>query len=97
MLNLLFWKNNPALNPPTRAHAQPATLAGARPGRPVTIRSFDGLPTATRQHLQAYGVLPGHAVYVLARRPVTILLVEQTELALESEIARHILVDPVGI
>lgn len=95
MLNIHLWHNNKAVKPqgPT---AQPAAsapdLSKVKPGKPVTIAGFDRLSTAHRQHLQAYGVLPGRKVIVLAQSPVTILLVEQTELAFETEIARQVLV-----
>lgn len=56
----------------------------------VQIKSLDDLPVAERQHLQAYGILAGRTVRVLAQKPVTIVQIEQTELAFENEIARMI-------
>jgi hypothetical protein len=38
-------------------------------------------------------VLPGRTVTVLAQKPVTIILVEQTELAFEAAIARMVMVE----
>ena len=69
------------------------TLAQAGSGQQVTITGFDNLAPAYRQHLQAYGLHPGRMVVVLAQQPVTIVLVEQTELAFESEIARQVLIE----
>lgn len=68
------------------------TLAQAGSGQQVTITGFGNLSPAHQQHLQAYGLLPGRTVRVLAQRPVTIVLVEQTELAFEGEIAHQVLV-----
>lgn len=68
------------------------TLAQASSGQQVTITGFGNLAPAYRQHLHAYGLQPGRTVVVLAQQPVTIVLVEQTELAFENEIARQVLV-----
>lgn len=72
---------------------QPRSLAQAKTGQSVTIRTLDALSPAQRQHLQAYGLLPGRSVRVLAQRPVTIVLIEQTELAFETEIAKKVMVE----
>lgn len=98
MLNLRFMNrtNNPASVLPFKKAAgleKARTLAQAQPGKPVTISGFDKLAPSHRQHLQAYGLLPGRTVQVLAQRPVTIVLVEQTELAFETEIAKQVLID----
>lgn len=74
------------------AAAKTPNLSKVKPGQQVTIAGFGKLSPAHRQHLQAYGVLPGRTVTVLAQSPVTILLVEQTELAFEQEIASQVLV-----
>lgn len=97
MLNLRFWRNptfTPRPNPKTSDHGQqraaPASLAQARSGEIVRISGFGVLSAAQRQHLQAYGLLPGRSVQILAQKPVTIVLVEQTELAFETEIALQV-------
>jgi Fe2+ transport system protein FeoA len=59
----------------------------------VKITGFGQLSAAQRQHLQAYGLLAGRSVQVLAQKPVTIVLVEQTELAFETEIAAQVQVE----
>ena len=71
----------------------PRNLGQAPSGKQVTITGFGKLPSNICQHLQAYGLLPGRAVQVLAQNPVTIVLVEQTELAFEGKIAQQILID----
>ncbi len=70
-------------------------LDAAPAGSLVRILAFGDLPPASLQHLQAYGLLPGREVKVLARRPLTIILVEQTELALERSVASQVLVEGV--
>lgn len=93
MINLAFWRI-----PAAQTSAHPAApvhpaITQARPGRQVKIKGFGALSPAQRQHLQAYGLLPGRAVVVLAQQPVTIVLIEQTELAFETEIARQLFVE----
>ena len=97
MLNLRFtqWNNAAAALQikKTTIDEKPRSLAQARAGRQVTITGYDQLSPIHRQHLQAYGLLPGRTILVLAQRPVTIVLVEQTELAFETAIARCVLVE----
>ncbi len=94
MLNLTFWRTPVVKNPP-QAHvdAHATALSQVPPGRAVRVRGFGRLSPAQRQHLQAYGLLPGRSILVLAQRPVTIVLIEQTELAFETEIAAQILTE----
>jgi len=68
------------------------TLAGVKPGREVSVTGYGDLSGGQRQHLQAYGLLPGRRVRVIAQRPVTIVQVEETELAFEGGIAAGVLV-----
>jgi Fe2+ transport system protein FeoA len=92
MLNLHFLKSAPPINPALISKpGQPDNLSQASSGQEVTIAGFGELSAASRQHLQAYGLLPGRRVRVLAQRPVTIVLIEQTELAFETEIAAQVL------
>lgn len=44
--------------------------------------------------LRAYGLAAGATIELLQQRPVTVIRVEQTELALEAEIAARVLVEP---
>lgn len=93
MLNLNFFRNSSQINPaPVNAKItpRPRTLAQSPSGAMVTISGFGKLSSAHCQHLQAYGLLPGRTIQVLAQSPVTIVLVEQTELAFETEIARQV-------
>lgn len=93
MQNTHIWQSRQAINSVPVGANKPPTLAQAQTGQQVTIKGFANLSTDHRQHLQAYGLLPGRTVRVLAQRPVTIVLVEQTELAFEKEISSQVLVE----
>ena len=68
------------------------TLADVPLGREVQVTGYGELNSGQRQHLQAYGLLPGRYVKVLSQNPVTIVQVEQTELAFERGVAARVLV-----
>lgn len=53
----------------------------------------EGLATGFREHLAAYGLLPGHLVTVVAQTPMTIVLCDHVELALEREVAAQLAVE----
>jgi Fe2+ transport system protein FeoA len=89
MLNLPFFKNPRSTSHP----AQTSTLAHSLPGQTVRISGYGQLPPDYRQHLQAYGLLPGRSVRILSQNPVTIVQIEYTELAFEQHIAMQVLVD----
>ena len=82
----------PACTEPVERVEARRTLASVQPGCDVLITGYGNLTGSQRQHLQAYGLTPGRRVRVLAQRPVTIVQVEQTELAFESGIAARVLV-----
>lgn len=74
-------------------HHQPAkqtmaTLAGARPGHEVAIVGFAGGAGDLHERLLAYGLIPGRTLRVLAQKPLTVVQIEHTELALERELAQ---------
>ncbi|MBW7903883.1 MAG: ferrous iron transport protein A [Rhodocyclaceae bacterium] len=64
-----------------------STLAGARPGGDVAVVGFAGGAAELRERLLAYGLIPGRTLRVLAQKPLTLVQVEHTELALERELA----------
>lgn len=45
-----------------------------------------------RERLLAYGLIPGQDIRVLAQKPVTVLRIEHTELALEKVLAACVMV-----
>jgi Fe2+ transport system protein FeoA len=51
------------------------------------------MPPERKAQLQAYGLLPGQTLRVLQHKPVTIIQVELTELALETELAQAVIVE----
>ena len=46
-----------------------------------------------REQLTAYGLAPNQPLRVLQQRPMTVILAEEIELALEHEVTRHIWVE----
>lgn len=89
-------KPGPAGISQARAHKQnttsaPGTLAALAPGCQARVTGFGPrLTPEQRAHLQAYGVIPGHSLSVIQHLPVTVALIEHTELALESGVAAQI-------
>ncbi len=96
MLNLAFWRT-PTIKksnlPSEPAAARRLALSQVKSGKIVKVAGFGQLAPAQRQHLQAYGLLPGRTLQVLAQRPVTMVLVEQTELAFETEVASQVYIE----
>lgn len=74
-----------------RPHHAEKTLASILPGENAVIEDFlPGISREQRAHLLAYGVIPGNIIRVIQQTPVTILEVDQLELALEKKIASSI-------
>lgn len=74
-------------------HAVARTLADVQPGGEAIVRGLDGLDHDHREHLQAYGLVPGRRVHVIQHAPVTVVQVEHTEVAFEFHLAGGISVD----
>jgi len=70
------------------------SLAEIRAGALARISRLDDLPAGWQERLLKHGLAPGRQVLVLQQRPVTILQIDHTELALEYDLARAIKVDP---
>jgi len=69
-------------------HRRWMTLADIPPGRRMRVMGFlPGLPAGRRAHMQAYGLVVGRLVQVLQHRPVTVVQIDHTELALEDDLA----------
>jgi hypothetical protein len=72
------------------------TLLDVPPGCQARVTSFlDGFPADRRAFLQAYGLKEDDWVTVLQNSPVTVIRLEHTELALESELAGGIQVEQI--
>mgnify|MGYP002632618785 CR=1 FL=1 len=58
------------------------------------IKGFaPSLSVKLKAHLQAYGIIPGNTLRVQQKKPVTVVQVEHTEIALETELAKSIYVE----
>jgi Fe2+ transport system protein FeoA len=76
---------------PHRWRTTRSTLADVPLGCSVRVAGFSpSLNPDRRAHLQAYGLVPGYQVLVLQQSPVTVVRVENTELALECDLAEEI-------
>ncbi len=85
------------MTPPTPPTDNPCPweslpLSQAPSGSRVRILAFGRVPAERADYLMAYGCAPGREVRVLQQVPVTVLQLEGTELALENELAREIVV-----
>jgi Fe2+ transport system protein FeoA len=91
----LFSRNYTASNRPARKYTacNPLSLSQVKHGERVQIRGFSSrVSPERRMQLRSYGVMPGRWVSVAQHSPVTVVQVEHTELALETELAREVLV-----
>jgi Fe2+ transport system protein FeoA len=70
-----------------------AELPLAHQGRVVDVSA---LPAGQREQLHGYGILPGCTLRAIQHAPVTIVLIEQTELAIETDIARAIRIEELA-
>lgn len=92
-LNLLLHKKPNSPYQAERIDSSPRLLADLEPNSRARILGFAPQISVDRKaHLQAYGILPGNILRVHQKRPVTIIQVEHTELALESDLAELIYV-----
>ena len=70
-----------------------ATLDGVIIGRQVAIAGFaDSMTTGHRELLRTYGIEPGRTVRVEQHSPVTVVQVDETEIALEADLAKLVFV-----
>ncbi len=70
------------------------TLADSPPGCYLRVVGFlEAISPEQKDRLCAYGIVPGHCVFVLQHHPVTIVRIDHTELALERELARLVKVE----
>jgi len=72
-------------------HFNGTSLVDIPPGGQTRVVGFlAGLSDERKAHLQSYGLTPGTWVRVVQHSPVTVIQVEQLELALESDLARQV-------
>ena len=80
---------------PERAPASACALADVPLNRRVRVLDVSALPSAQREQLHGYGLLPGGVLRVTQHAPVTVVQIEHTELAIETEVARAVQVHDV--
>lgn len=75
-------------------HEARLPLAFIPPGEEVRLAVLgDGIDPAQREQLTAYGLAENRPLRVLQQRPMTVILADEVELALEHAVARHIWVE----
>jgi Fe2+ transport system protein FeoA len=79
-----------------RVRAPECALADVPLDQRARVVDMRGLPTAQRDQLHGYGILPGCVLRILQRLPVTVVQIEHAELAIETEIAQAILVEELA-
>jgi len=84
----------PMLKPPSksvRESGEGLTLADVPPGSQAELIGFtDTFPADRKAYLQAYGLVLNHQIQVVQHTPVTIIRLDNIELALESDLAKGI-------
>lgn len=72
-------------------HEARLPLAFIPPGSEVRLAALgDEIDPLQREQLTAYGLAENHPIRVLQQRPMTVILADEVELALEHAVARHI-------
>lgn len=65
-------------------------------GEEVLFSDFDdNVETFQKEQLNAYGIVPNSKLKILQQKPMTVILTDETEIALEYDIARHIWVNKI--
>jgi Fe2+ transport system protein FeoA len=81
------------MKPAAHPHAR-VPLGFLAPGREARLSEVGAVDTAQREQLAAYGLVPGCRLKVLQQKPMTLILAEELELALEPDVAREVWVEP---
>jgi Fe2+ transport system protein FeoA len=72
-------------------HIARVPLSFLLPGVQARVEDIDEAVSATqREQLVAYGLAPNRPLVVLQQRPMTIVMIDEVELALECSVARHV-------
>lgn len=83
------------MNPPPNHHAR-VPLVFLPPGSDGTVAEIgNGIDSVQREQLAAYGLVAGCTLKVLQQRPMSVILVDELELALEAAVARDIWTVPI--
>ncbi|MHB1144502.1 MAG: FeoA family protein [Thiobacillus sp.] len=74
-----------------RDHAARVPLGFLLPGVRARVDALDeAIDPTQREQLVAYGLAPGRPLVVLQQRPMTLVMIDEVELALEDSVARHV-------
>jgi Fe2+ transport system protein FeoA len=72
-------------------HTARVPLSFLLPGTKARVEAIDDAVDPTqREQLVAYGLAPDRPLLVLQQRPMIIVMIDEVELALEADVARHI-------
>jgi Fe2+ transport system protein FeoA len=72
-------------------------LSFIQPGEDVCLAAFgDQINQVQREQLTAYGLGKSRPIRVLQQRPMTVILADEVELALEHAVARYIWVEKLA-
>ena len=71
---------------------EPQPLTRLRAGQQAEVTEIASTTDSRLAHLSAYGLVPGSLVTLRQRVPAYVLAVDETEVALDAEVAREILV-----
>lgn len=75
-------------------HEARLPLAFIPPGNDVRLIALgDEIDPLQREQLTAYGLAENRPIRILQQRPMTVILADEVELALEHAVARHIWVE----
>ena len=78
-------------------HEARLPLAFIAPGNTVRLASLgEEIDPLQREQLIAYGLAENRPIKVLQQHPMTVILAEEVELALEHAVARHIWVEKLA-
>ncbi len=72
-----------------------ATLHDLKSGERARVLGLVSRKASRKNALAVFGLVPGTDVSLIERRPAYVVRVGETELALDPEIAREILIEPV--
>lgn len=75
----------------THDHNARVPLAFLLPGAHAQVDALgDEIDATQREQILAYGLAPGRPVTVLQQQPMTLVMIDEVELALEDSVARHV-------
>jgi Fe2+ transport system protein FeoA len=79
------------------SHDARLPLAFIAPGTEVRLAALgEEIDALQREQLTAYGLAENRPLRVLQQKPMTVILAEEVELALEHSVARHIWVTHIA-